>query len=146
MPLFGCGRRGKPREAVESHSRSITSEGRLPGDGHKFINNAKRSTHPVSKLRTNQGAKRCRVSRSRSCVPKIQFGKHLQPPNPTQQPNDGLQLRRAISIHAEGKKLLEKYAVAPSAARLCSIAPLASGFLISSSASFSPPGSNLRSR
>ena len=31
----------------------------------------------------------------------------------------GLQLRRAISIQAEGKKLLEKHAIAPSAARLC---------------------------
>jgi hypothetical protein len=34
-------------------------------------------------------------------------------------PNDGLQLRRAISIQAEGKKLLEKNAIAPSAAKLC---------------------------
>jgi hypothetical protein len=34
-------------------------------------------------------------------------------------PNDGLQLRRAISIQAEGMKLLEKHAIAPSAARLC---------------------------
>jgi hypothetical protein len=33
--------------------------------------------------------------------------------------NDGLQLRRAISIQAEGKKLFEKHAIAPSAARLC---------------------------
>jgi hypothetical protein len=32
---------------------------------------------------------------------------------------DGLQLRRAISIQAEGKKFLEKDAIAPSAARLC---------------------------
>jgi hypothetical protein len=38
------------------------------------------------------------------------------------KPNDGLQLRRAISIEAEGMKLLEKHAVAPSAARLCSAA------------------------
>ena len=36
--------------------------------------------------------------------------------------NDGLQLRRAISIRAEGKKLLEKHAIAPSAARLCWVA------------------------
>jgi hypothetical protein len=36
--------------------------------------------------------------------------------------NDGLQLRRAISIQVEGKKLLEKHAIAPSAARLCSAA------------------------
>jgi hypothetical protein len=36
--------------------------------------------------------------------------------------NGGLQLRRAISIRAEGKKLLEKHAIAPSAARLCSAA------------------------
>jgi hypothetical protein len=35
------------------------------------------------------------------------------------QPNDGLQLRRAITIQAEGKKLFEKHAIAPSAARLC---------------------------
>src|SRR6267143_3093223 len=35
-------------------------------------------------------------------------------------PNAGLQLRRAISIQAEGKKLLERHAIAPSAARLCS--------------------------
>jgi len=35
------------------------------------------------------------------------------------QDNAGLQLRRAISIQAEGKKLLEKNAIAPSAARLC---------------------------
>ena len=34
-------------------------------------------------------------------------------------PNDGLQLLRAISIQADGKKLLEKHAIAPSAARLC---------------------------
>jgi len=34
-------------------------------------------------------------------------------------PNVGLQLRRAISIQAEGTKLLEKHAIAPSAARLC---------------------------
>jgi hypothetical protein len=33
--------------------------------------------------------------------------------------NDGLQLRRAISIQAEGTRLLEKHDVAPSAARLC---------------------------
>jgi hypothetical protein len=36
--------------------------------------------------------------------------------------NSGLQLRRAISIQAKGTRLLEKYAIAPSAARLCSIA------------------------
>jgi hypothetical protein len=36
--------------------------------------------------------------------------------------NAGLQLRRAITIQAEGKKLLEKHAIAPSAARLCYIA------------------------
>jgi hypothetical protein len=36
--------------------------------------------------------------------------------------NAGLQLRRAISIQAEGKRLLEKHAIAPSAARLCSVA------------------------
>jgi hypothetical protein len=35
------------------------------------------------------------------------------------QDNDGLQLRRAISIQPEGKRLLEKHAIAPSAARLC---------------------------
>ena len=35
-------------------------------------------------------------------------------------PNACLQLRRAISIQAEGTRLLEKYAIAPSAARLCS--------------------------
>ena len=33
--------------------------------------------------------------------------------------NDGPQLRRAISIRAEGTRLLEKNAIAPSAARLC---------------------------
>jgi hypothetical protein len=33
--------------------------------------------------------------------------------------NDGLQLRRAISIQVGGKRLLEKHAIAPSAARLC---------------------------
>jgi hypothetical protein len=33
--------------------------------------------------------------------------------------NAGLQLRRAISIQSEGNKLLEKHAIAPSAARLC---------------------------
>jgi hypothetical protein len=31
----------------------------------------------------------------------------------------GLQLRRAIGIQAEEKRLLEKHAIAPSAARLC---------------------------
>ena len=39
-------------------------------------------------------------------------------------PNAGLQLRRAISIRAEVKRLLENHAVAPSAARLCSAAEL----------------------
>jgi hypothetical protein len=40
-----------------------------------------------------------------------------------QQPsNGGLQLRRAISIQAEGTRLLEKDAIAPSAARLCWVA------------------------
>jgi len=37
-------------------------------------------------------------------------------------PNVGLQLRRAITIQAEGIRLLEKHAIAPSAARLCSAA------------------------
>jgi hypothetical protein len=37
-------------------------------------------------------------------------------------PNGGLQFRRAISIQAEGTRLLEKHAIAPSAARLCSTA------------------------
>jgi hypothetical protein len=37
--------------------------------------------------------------------------------------NAGLQLRRAVSIQAEGRKLLEKHAIAPSAARLCSTSP-----------------------
>jgi len=40
----------------------------------------------------------------------------------TKQANAGLQLRRAISIRPEGKSLLEKHAVAPSAARLCYVA------------------------
>src|SRR5882762_821793 len=35
------------------------------------------------------------------------------------RPNACLQLRRAISIQAERSRLLEKYAIAPSAARLC---------------------------
>jgi hypothetical protein len=39
------------------------------------------------------------------------------------QRNAGLQLQRAISIQAEGKKLLEKHAIAPSAARVCWAAP-----------------------
>jgi hypothetical protein len=39
------------------------------------------------------------------------------------QPNAGLQLRRAITIQADGKRLLEKNAIAPSAARLCWMAP-----------------------
>jgi hypothetical protein len=34
-------------------------------------------------------------------------------------PNAGLQLRRAISIQAEGMRFLENLAIAPSAARLC---------------------------
>ncbi|SRR6266508_4247348 len=38
-------------------------------------------------------------------------------------PNAGLQLRRAITVQAEGKKLLENHAIAPSAARHCWIAP-----------------------
>src|SRR5688572_30757602 len=37
--------------------------------------------------------------------------------------NACLQLRRAISIQAEGKKLLEKHAIAQSAARLCWMSP-----------------------
>ena len=36
-----------------------------------------------------------------------------------EQPTAGLQLRRAISIQPKRKKLLEKHAIAPSAARLC---------------------------
>ena len=39
---------------------------------------------------------------------------------PQGKPNDGLQLRRAISIQAARKRLLEKHAIAPSAARRCS--------------------------
>ena len=35
------------------------------------------------------------------------------------QDNGGLQLRRAISIQTKGKRLFEKYTIAPSAARLC---------------------------
>jgi hypothetical protein len=38
------------------------------------------------------------------------------------KPNAGLQLRRAITIQAEGQRLLAKDAIAPSAARLCSAA------------------------
>jgi hypothetical protein len=38
------------------------------------------------------------------------------------QDNACLQLRRAISIQAEGTRLLEKDAIAPSAARLCYVA------------------------
>src|SRR5687768_13817889 len=41
-------------------------------------------------------------------------------------PDRGLQLRRAISIQAEGKELLEKNAIAPAAARLCYVAADAS--------------------
>ena len=37
----------------------------------------------------------------------------------SKQSNASLQLRRAISIHLEGTKLLERHAIAPSAARLC---------------------------
>jgi hypothetical protein len=37
-------------------------------------------------------------------------------------PNASLQLRRAISIQAEEIRLLEKHAIAPSAARLCYVA------------------------
>jgi hypothetical protein len=40
-------------------------------------------------------------------------------PKPRETANAGLQLRRAISIRVEEKKLLEKHAIAPSAARLC---------------------------
>jgi len=39
------------------------------------------------------------------------------------QSNGGLQLRRAISIQAEGARPLEKDAIAPSAARLCWMSP-----------------------
>ena len=40
--------------------------------------------------------------------------------NPKSDPdNVALQLRRAISIRAEWKRLLENHAIAPSAARLC---------------------------
>jgi hypothetical protein len=46
--------------------------------------------------------------------------------NDGKQYNAGLQLRRAICIQAEGTRLLEKHAIAPSAARLCSAAPLGS--------------------
>jgi hypothetical protein len=44
--------------------------------------------------------------------------------------NDGLQLRRAISIQAEGTKLLEKDAIAPSAARLCWMVRLITAMLL----------------
>ncbi len=36
------------------------------------------------------------------------------------EPKAAPQLRRAISIRAEGKRLFKQYAIAPSAARLCS--------------------------
>jgi hypothetical protein len=38
-------------------------------------------------------------------------------------PNDGLQVRRAIGIPAEGIRLLEKNAIAPSTPRLCWMSP-----------------------
>jgi hypothetical protein len=44
-------------------------------------------------------------------------GKHLM--SKTSGITLGLQLRRAISIQSEGTKVLEKNAIAPSAARLC---------------------------
>jgi len=44
------------------------------------------------------------------------------------QHNAGLQ-RRAITIHVEGKKLFEKHAMAPSAARLCYLARLLGRFI-----------------
>ncbi|MBC8032497.1 MAG: hypothetical protein H7Z16_20605 [Pyrinomonadaceae bacterium] len=49
----------------------------------------------------------------------MNFGTLFVSFKPEKQSNDGLQLRRAISIQAEGKKLFEKHAIAPSAARLC---------------------------
>jgi hypothetical protein len=51
-------------------------------------------------------------------------GHKVPPRNYKKQSNAGLQLRRAISIQAERKKLLEKHAIAPSAARLCSMPAL----------------------
>ncbi len=44
-------------------------------------------------------------------------------------PNVGLQLRRADSTRAEGKRLLEKSATAPSAARLCYAVGLRQSYL-----------------
>src|SRR6266508_1184258 len=56
------------------------------------------------------------------------------------QPNAGLQLRRALSIQAEGIGLLEKHAIAPSAARLVMLrAPRWLGERTSDRGSFSLP-------
>jgi hypothetical protein len=56
--------------------------------------------------------------------PATDFCSDILPPVLYETSNAGLQLRRAISIRAEGKNLLEKHAIAPSAARLCYVAVL----------------------
>jgi hypothetical protein len=48
----------------------------------------------------------------------------MQPWNHVKPSNDGLQLRRAIGIQAEGIRVLDENATAPSAARLCWVPPL----------------------
>jgi hypothetical protein len=58
-----------------------------------------------------------------SCLGYLRAFRHLSTNLGERVPsNAGLQLRRAISIQPEGIKLFEKYAIAPSAARLCYVA------------------------
>ena len=52
-------------------------------------------------------------------VTKIAMIRNIDWIPPFEPPNAGLQLRRAISFKLGGKRLLEKHAIAPSAARLC---------------------------
>jgi hypothetical protein len=63
-----------------------------------------------------QKAKPIKIERDKPSVRLINSSCFLQTRS---NPTLGLQLRRAISIQAEGARLLEKHAIAPSAARLC---------------------------
>ena len=60
----------------------------------------------------------CRVEKPFASINKVFFCE-LELNVHIQAANDSPQLPRAISIQAEGKRLLEKHAIAPPAARLC---------------------------
>src|SRR5258705_10558499 len=76
-----------------------------------------------TRLRRKTERKRSAKSTSNDCVSQTAGGRlmlFILNVRSAKQPNAGLQLGCTISIQAEGKTILEKHAIAPSAARPCS--------------------------